>query len=111
MRELKRQVSKDLQAWLGSTHATPFPWQRKLLEDAISEIEISYAIRQELRGEVEALEKQYPTRELPREIVELIHRASCCKDTPEEAQKEPCACAAAFIVEKLESWASQLTVS
>lgn len=45
--------------------------------------------------------------ELPREIVNLIYRASCCKDTPEEAANEPCACAAAYIVEQIESWANE----
>jgi hypothetical protein len=46
--------------------------------------------------------------ELPRETIELIYRASCCKPTPEEAQKEPCACVAAVIVEQVEEWACSL---
>ena len=45
--------------------------------------------------------------ELSSEIVNLIYRASCCKDTPEEAANEPCACAAAYIVEQIELWASE----
>ena len=48
------------------------------------------------------------TPELPRGLVCLIYRLTCCKDTPEEAQKEPCACVAASLVERLEGWAAGL---
>ena len=47
--------------------------------------------------------------ELPREIVEMIYKSCCCCDTPEEAQKEPCACIAAAIVEQIEDWAFIMT--
>lgn len=45
------------------------------------------------------------TTDLPREIQEMIYRSSCCVPTPEAAQKEPCACVAYAIVEKVEEWA------
>lgn len=45
-----------------------------------------------------------PPPELPRPIVELIYRSSCCKPTPEEASKEACACVAAEIIEQVEKW-------
>jgi len=47
--------------------------------------------------------------ELPREIVLEIYRATgCCGDTPEEAQRQPCACVAASIVDQIEDWVEEL---
>lgn len=45
---------------------------------------------------------------LPRNIIDKIYRAVCCVPTPELAQKEPCACAAAYLVEQIEEWAESL---
>ena len=43
--------------------------------------------------------------DLPREIKLRIHKSTgCCKPTPEEAQKEPCACGASALIEQIEDW-------
>jgi len=41
---------------------------------------------------------------LPAELITLIYRACCGTCTPEQAQKEPCLCDAAAIVEQIEEW-------
>jgi F0F1-type ATP synthase epsilon subunit len=61
-----------------------------------------YQLGQELEAALAA------TQEMPRALVELIYSATCCVPTPEAAQKQPCSCVAAGIVEKSEDWASAL---
>jgi len=51
------------------------------------------------------------TTKLPLGIQDFIYKACCCKPTPEEAQKESCACVAAHIVEVIEGWAAQVRES
>jgi len=74
--------------------------RRRAIEALDAEREKRDALLHELAEEISST--------LPRQTVELIYRASCCKPTPEAAQKESCACVAVRIVEECEEWAQSL---
>lgn len=63
---------------------------------------LTRSVNEQLSTELQAALS--PPQELPRPIVELIYRETCCKPTPEQAQNEPCACVAVAIVERIEEW-------
>ena len=80
----------------------------QLISKLQADLEISRQVSHHLGVQLEQLTAS--GADMPREIQELIYRASCCQPTPELAQKEPCACVAAAIVEQCEDWlAAQIT--
>lgn len=77
-------------------------WQQRA-----AKLERDLELQREVSAELGRQNEQLigSTTDLPREIQEMIYRSSCCVPTPEAAQKEPCACVAYAIVEKVEEWA------